>query len=94
MEEQRFFRIAKALADPQRFRIFQVIAAAEGEVACKALLGQFDVTAATMSHHLKELSNVELIEGRKEGQCVHLSARRAVVEDYLKELRDRVTAQP
>jgi len=32
MDNRRFQKVAKALADPRRFEIFQKIAAAQGEV--------------------------------------------------------------
>jgi ArsR family transcriptional regulator, arsenate/arsenite/antimonite-responsive transcriptional repressor len=92
MTDRKFFGIAKALADPQRFRIFSRIASATGEVPCKALVEECGVSAATISHHLKELANAELIESRREGQCAHLSVRRSTIEAYRAELQRRVTA--
>jgi ArsR family transcriptional regulator, arsenate/arsenite/antimonite-responsive transcriptional repressor len=91
MDDREFFRIAKALSDPQRFRIYEQIAAGKSEVACQKLLEQFDITPATMSHHLKELSSAELVEGRKEGQCMHFSPRPATLRAYLRELSKRVS---
>jgi len=92
MNDVQFHKIAKALADPRRFEIYTMIARGPGEVPCKRLVKGFDVSQATISHHLKELVNVGLIDSRKDGQCAFLSARRAVIEDYQKELRNRVSA--
>jgi ArsR family transcriptional regulator, arsenate/arsenite/antimonite-responsive transcriptional repressor len=91
MTDDQFHKVAKALADPQRFAIYSKIARQSGEVPCKKLVEGFDVSQATISHHLKELSNAGLIDSRKDGQCAYLSARRAVIEDYQKELRKRVS---
>ena len=64
MTSEQFTRIAKALADPRRFEILEMIAAAE-EVACKAMVEAFPVAQATISHHLKELATAGLIEARR-----------------------------
>jgi DNA-binding transcriptional ArsR family regulator len=91
MTDERFFAISKALADPQRFRIFQRIAQSADELACKALTAELDVTPATISHHLKELGGVGLVSGRKEAQCMFLTADRAAFHDWQAELARRVS---
>src|SRR4051794_41961886 len=85
MEAESFVKVSKALADPQRFAILERIARESGELACKALVAEFDVSQATISHHLKELTNAGLIEGRREGQCMYLPARRSALEAYHRE---------
>src|SRR2546427_12421537 len=57
MDPNRFQRIAKALADPRRFEIFEVMAASADELACGRIVERFPVTQATVSHHLKELTD-------------------------------------
>ena len=87
--------MCKALADPQRFAILErVCRAGGGEVACRDIVPLFPVSQATISHHLKELMNAGLIEGRKEGQCLMLSPRPCAVEAYLRHLRQRLSAPP
>lgn len=89
MKEVQLKRVAKALADPQRFSILQRIGTAR-EMACRQLLSEFTVTPATMSHHLKELSTAGLIETRKQGQCIFARSCPDVVTDYLHELEKRL----
>ena len=84
--DERLQRIAKVLADPQRFALLRRIAA-QPEVPCKLLVAEFPIKQATISHHLKELAEAELIDLRREGQCAILSARRQVIGDYLDQLR-------
>ncbi len=90
MDAEQFTKVAKALADPQRFAILERIAAAADELPCKDLERAFDVSQATISHHLKELSNAGLIEGRREAQCMYLRVRRAAIETYHRELGKRI----
>ena len=85
MDTQQFHRISKALADPRRYEILSRIART-GELACSDVRCQLPITAATLSHHLKELSNAGLIEIRRQGQLAHLRLRRKVWQEYLSKL--------
>jgi ArsR family transcriptional regulator, arsenate/arsenite/antimonite-responsive transcriptional repressor len=89
MDPHRFQRIAKALADPRRFEIFEQMAASEDELACGRIVERFPVTQATVSHHLKELTDAGLIEIRPEGQFRYCRARLDVLKEYIQELQRR-----
>lgn len=89
IDQERFARIAKALADPRRFQILEEIANCR-EVGCQRLCEQFPVAQPTMSHHLKELSGAGLIEPWREGQFVFYRFRADVFEDYLSALEVRL----
>ena len=94
--QEQHERVAKALADPQRFAIFEHICrhSAGGceEVGCKSIVARFSVSQATISHHLKELQHAGLIEGRREGQCLMLVPCRGAVEAYVSHLQSRLLA--
>ena len=89
MDQAQFSRIAKALADPRRFEILEMIAA-DDEVACKRMVEAFPVSQATISHHLKELATAGLIEARREGQCGHYRLCPGVLEAYRATLERRL----
>jgi ArsR family transcriptional regulator, arsenate/arsenite/antimonite-responsive transcriptional repressor len=82
-------RIAKALADDQRFDILEAIAGAE-ELSCKALVDRFPVTQATVSHHLKELLTAGLVAVRQDGQLRLYRSRPEVLQEYLAQLDRRL----
>lgn len=86
MEKRQFTRIAKALADPRRFEILQQVAAKD-EVSCASVKECHDITAATLSHHLKELESAGLVDVRKESKYVFISLDRQTWKAYLKELK-------
>jgi ArsR family transcriptional regulator, arsenate/arsenite/antimonite-responsive transcriptional repressor len=90
MTAKQFQHVARALADPQRFAILERIARERGELACKTLVQEFSVSQATISHHLKELSEAELIDCRREAQSAFFSLRREVMEAYRAELGRRM----
>src|SRR4051795_2675585 len=77
--------IARVLADPHRFKILKLIAASQCK-ACSDLRTEFDITAPTLSHHLKELEAAGLIETEKRGKYVDLTFCRETWEAYLAEL--------
>ena len=81
MNTKKIERISKALADQTRLRIFEAIAAKEN-MTCGELVTLRGVTPATISHHLKILTEAELIECRKKGQFVHSRAITETIRDY------------
>ena len=84
-----FLRITKALADARRLAILERIAA-RGDAACQHLCEEFPVTQPTMSHHLRLLADVGLIEMRRNGQYAHYRLRTEVVEAYVATLETRL----
>ncbi len=92
MDSQQFHRISKALADPRRYEILSRIAKCR-ELACSDVRCELPITAATLSHHIKELVNAGLVELRREGQFAHLKLRRKVWREYLSRLGKFKTAK-
>lgn len=64
--ETTAIRVARALADPTRFRLLCAIAARD-EISCRELVARFPVSQATVSHHLKVLADAGLVTARQEG---------------------------
>jgi|SRR5580704_3667137 ArsR family transcriptional regulator len=77
-------KISKALADQTRLRIFEAISA--GEMTCGEIVSMRGVTPATVSHHLKVLSEAGLIACRREGQFVRSTAVPETLKAYLQAL--------
>ncbi len=65
-------RVFKAMGDPVRLRLLSLIASHAGGEACVCdLTGVFDLTGATISHHLKVLRESGLISGERRGTWVY-----------------------
>ena len=68
------------------FEILQHIAGTQC-MACSDLRTQFPISAATLSHHLKELEAAGLIETEKRGKFVDAKFQGKVWKRYLAELK-------
>ena len=65
-------RMFKALSDPIRLRLLSVIASHEGGQACVCdLIGPFEVSQPTISHHLKVLREAGLVGSERRGTWVY-----------------------
>jgi len=94
MEDSRQFeKISKALADPRRVEVFEMISQ-YGEISCGNIAKKFPVKQSTISHHLRILVESGLVDVRREGQFGYFSPRKDVIESYINELRKRLLKEP
>jgi ArsR family transcriptional regulator len=81
-EAARLTHVFKALADPVRLRLLSLIGAHDGGEACVCdLTGAFDLTAPTISHHLKVLREAGLITADRRGTWVYYRLVPAALAD-------------
>jgi ArsR family transcriptional regulator len=70
----------KALGDPARVRIVNVIATAKEPVCACNLYDPVGLSQPTVSHHLKKLVDVGLLEREQRGKWAYFSLKRDAVE--------------
>ncbi len=88
MELSQVSLICKALSDPNRLRIIQLLTYGE-RCGCE-LLEQLQITQPTLSHHMKMLENCGLVSTRKKAKWNHYSlnsARWTAFRDYIECIR-------
>jgi ArsR family transcriptional regulator len=81
-DAERLAQIAKALADPIRIQLVDVLRRHAGKVCVCELTPLFDVSQPTVSHHLKVLRDAGLVDVERSG----LWAYYYVTPDALKEI--------
>ena len=72
--------ICKALSDQNRLKIIELLS--DGEKCAYRLLEELNITQPTLSHHMKLLTDLELINCRKSGKWQHYSINTAVFDKF------------
>jgi ArsR family transcriptional regulator, arsenate/arsenite/antimonite-responsive transcriptional repressor len=79
---ERIAPLLKALADPVRLRLLSLVAShADGEACVCDLQEAFDLSQPTISHHLKVLHEVGLLDRSKRGVWVYYRSRPDALAD-------------
>ena len=81
-EAVRMASVAKALGDPIRLQLVDVLRKHAGKVCVCELVPLFDISQPTLSHHLKALREAGIVDSERRG----LWAYYYVTPDALKEL--------
>ncbi len=71
----------KALSDPTRREILSILK--EGEKSAGELVESFNMTGATISHHLSVLKDADLISDRKQGKYIYYQLNMSVIQEMM-----------
>jgi ArsR family transcriptional regulator, arsenate/arsenite/antimonite-responsive transcriptional repressor len=83
----RMAEVAKALGDPIRLQLVDVLRKHAGQVCVCELVPLFDVSQPTLSHHLKKLRDAGIVDSERRGLWAYYYVR----PDALKELSSWLT---
>jgi ArsR family transcriptional regulator, arsenate/arsenite/antimonite-responsive transcriptional repressor len=81
LTDRQFTLISRALADPRRYKVFKQIAS-QSCTACCDVRAKQPISAATLSHHIKELETAGLIRIARDGKFANLTVQRDVLQAY------------
>ena len=71
----------KALSDPTRQAILQLLR--DGRMSAGEIGTHFDMTGATVSHHLSILKQAGLVEDFREGKYIYYELNASVIEEVM-----------
>ena len=81
-QADRIAPLLKALADPVRLRLLSLVASHQDGEACVCDLNDaFELSQPTISHHLKVLHDVGLLDRSKRGVWVYYRVRPTALSD-------------
>ena len=83
MELKKVEKISKALADPNRLHILKLLHKNQSCMYCSDINEIIDLAQPSVSHHLKQLTDAELIFAEKEGREVKYSINNKMLDQYV-----------
>ena len=83
MNAKKAGRISKALADPNRLLILKEIKRRNDCLYCVEITDIIDLAQPSICHHLKQLTDSEIIVGEKEGRNVKYKFNNEVMDEYI-----------
>ena len=93
--EQKYIestKILKALADPKRLRIVDMLSC--GELCACKILEEFHITQPTLSHDMKVLIKAGIVNARPEGKWTHYSLSTENLQAFYKQLGEVFCSTP
>jgi ArsR family transcriptional regulator len=82
LEAERMAGVAKALGDPVRLQLVDVLRKHAGKVCVCELVPLFEISQPTLSHHLKKLREAGIVDSERRGLWAYYYVR----PEALKEL--------
>ncbi|MDX6677149.1 MAG: ArsR family transcriptional regulator, arsenate/arsenite/antimonite-responsive transcriptional [Solirubrobacteraceae bacterium] len=77
----RMAEVAKALGDPIRLQLVDVLRRHAGEVCVCELVPLFDVSQPTLSHHLSKLREAGIVDSERRGLWAYYYVRPDALEE-------------
>jgi ArsR family transcriptional regulator, arsenate/arsenite/antimonite-responsive transcriptional repressor len=77
----RMAAVAKALGDPVRLQLVDVLRKHAGKVCVCELVPLFDISQPTLSHHLKKLRDAGIVDSERKGLWAYYYVLPGAVEE-------------
>ena len=84
MDSKKFEKVSRALSDPHRLRILEKFRKkCDDTLYCSEIHDFLDLAQPSVSHHLKQLVEAELLIPEKEGRNLKYNLNQEVLNDYI-----------
>jgi ArsR family transcriptional regulator len=87
MDLKKVEKISKALSDPSRILILKEISKKKACLYCTEISDIVDLAQPSISHHVKQLIDADLISSSKEGRAVKYALNTKVLDEYTEFLK-------
>lgn len=81
MDYEKTSQVLKALADPKRMKIIDLLSC--GSLCACDVLKHFDFTQPTLSHHMKVLEQAGIVSVSKQSQWHHYTLKADFVKEFM-----------
>jgi ArsR family transcriptional regulator len=88
IDNKKIEKISKALGDPYRIKIMQAVKEEKDWLQCQSVVEMFKLAQSTVSHHLSQLVDAELLIAEKDGRHARYKINQEVLGDYVSYLSD------
>ncbi len=84
MDLKKVEKISKALGDPYRLKIMEMIKKQNEWTQCSCIISTFPLAQSTMSHHMNQLVDADLLIAEKDGRNMQYRVNKEVMSEYVK----------
>lgn len=82
LDLKKIERISKALGDPYRLKIMQAVNKEHECLHCVSIIGMLDLAQSTVSHHIKQLVDADLLIVEKDGRNTKYQVNKDTMTEY------------
>ena len=86
MDNRKFEKVSKALSDANRIVVLEQFKKKKGCLYCSEVNEILDLTQPSVSHHLKQLVDADLLVPEKEGRMFKYTLNQKVLNDFIDRL--------
>ncbi len=83
MDSKKFEKVSRALGDPNRIVILEKFKKTKDCLYCAEIHDSLDLAQPSVSHHLKQLVDADLLLPEKEGRNLKYTLNEKVLDDYI-----------
>jgi len=83
IDTKKIEKISKALGDPYRIKIMEAIKKEPDWMQCTTIIEMFNLAQSTVSHHIKQLVDADLLHFEKDGRCSRYKINKEAFSEYV-----------
>jgi ArsR family transcriptional regulator, arsenate/arsenite/antimonite-responsive transcriptional repressor len=84
LDLKKIEKISKALGDPFRLKVMDMIKKQRSPCQCTSIVENLDLAQSTVSHHIKQLVDADLLIAEKDGRNASYQINQEVLDAYIK----------